>query len=173
MKIAKMVPAVFMAVLALLLSMMLFVTVIPTAQAKQEVEELSILESGYVYGTDRTVYRYCYSMEFGTHTDAFTSKQTPAIILKLEVDQNAKELDKPYIVVDELVYIPEVDDYVERTMLSGGSGIGYVVGTNFMNYQVDYGGEMMDGEVVEITAWYCLDGRVLASLTWNKEAMTK
>ena len=42
-----------------------------------------------------------------------------------------------------------------------------------MNYQVDYGGEMMDGEVVEITAWYCLDGRVLASLTWNKEAMTK
>lgn len=173
MKIAKMVPAVFMAVLALLLSMMLFVTVIPTAQAKQEVEELSILESGYVYGTDRTVYRYCYSMEYGTHTDAFTSKQTPAIILKLEVDQNTKELDRPFIVVDELVYIPEVDDYVERTMLAGGNGIGYVVGTNVMNYQVDYGGEMMDGEVVEITAWYCLDGRVLASLTWNKEAMTK
>ena len=173
MKLRKMIPAVFMTVIAVLLSVVLFDTAIPKAQAVREVEELSILESGYVYGTDRTLYRYCYSMEFGTHTDAFTSKQTPAIILKLEVDQNTKELDRPFIVVDELVYIPEVDDYVERTMLAGGNGIGYVVGTNVMNYQVDYGGEMMDGEVVEITALYCLDGRVLASLTWNKEAMTK
>ena len=46
MKIAKMVPAVFMTVIAVLLSVVLFDTAIPKAQAVREVEELSILESG-------------------------------------------------------------------------------------------------------------------------------
>ena len=58
MKLRKMIPAVFMTVIAVLLSVVLFDTAIPKAQAVREVEELSILESGYVYGTDRTVYRY-------------------------------------------------------------------------------------------------------------------
>ena len=172
MKLRKLIPAVLTVLLAVTLSLGLFVTAVPQAMATEEPEAPQVweqIQSGYLYGTDWTLYPFTYTLYVEDDYFSYDSNGEPcldpeepdSVKASIYVDYGSGSPKAAGIgtqcVMEVELYIPELDRYVTRTV-SGRSC------TVSMSDAEDM--HVYPGEVLRVTAWFFVMERHVGTLQW-------
>lgn len=177
MKLRKLFPGLVVTLLAIVLSVGLFTGAIPKVLATEVTEEEPLAwcrtASGYVYGTDRTIYSYSYSLIFEKDVSDDVEGEYDRVSAHLEIENETIETAVwgMYCIMEMCIYDPVLDDYV---IVSGAKGTDnreafgncYEVMTNLLEY--DEGS--IEGEIEYVTARYYFADRMVGSLSWYRES---
>ena len=183
MKLRKLIPGVVAVLLALVLSVGLFVYAVPNAMAVDEIESSSdwaMVESGYIRGMDHAICPYTCTLRFQnwfaySSTDTNWTNPIPVVTVDTTLEVWNKSIDEFPAVRDcgtslEIyMYIPELDTYETKSNWNG-----YIDGQNTrcsaggVDLQVctEVDEQVYAGELIRATAKYYLLGREVATLSW-------
>ena len=184
MKLRKWIPAAVAVLLAVILTVGLFVYAVPKAMAVDQIESFSdwaLVESGYIRGMDHAICPYTCTLRFQTGLNAYSSTDTnwtnpiPVVTVGTTLEVWNKSIDEFPAVRDcgvslEIyMYIPELDTYETKSFWNG-----YIDGQNTrcsaggVDLQVctEVDEQVYAGELIRATAKYYLLGREVATLSW-------
>lgn len=185
MKLRKLIPGVVTVLLAVVLSVGLFVYAVPNALAVEEIEQSSewaLVESGYIRGMDHSIYPFTASLRFQTGLNAYSSTDTnwenptPVVTVDawLEVENESinefPAINSGYCSLELYMYIPELDIYETQTMCWGtfyGQNVSCAAGGCDVRVYVEVDEQVYAGELIRVTAKYYLLGQEVATLNWH------
>lgn len=184
MKLRKLIPAAVAVLLALVLSVGLFVHGVPNALAVDQelpLKDWILVESGYVHGLDHAIYPYSCVLMIQPNFPALCSDNTfvhADNIYAYTVIDNKSMNEVPgvlggYVALEVYMYIPELDIYVTKTMASGDfseKNLSDYAGGCDVAVFTEEGGQVYLGEAVRVTAKYYLMDQEIATISWQAES---
>ena len=184
MKLRKLIPAAVAALLALVLSVGLFVYAVPNALAVDQelpLKDWILVESGYVHGLDHSIYPYSCVLRIQPTYPAMSSDNTfvyaDSVYAYTDIDNKSMN-EVPgvlggYVALEVYMYIPELDLYTTKTMAYGEfseKNLSNYAGGCDVSVFTEEGGKVYLGESVRVTAKYYLMGQEIATISWQAES---
>ena len=179
MKQKKRIYTVIAALLAVILAVGLFSTVIPTISAEEEPTPGPLswnrTQSGYTYGLDGRIYSYACSLAFETKIDEASGEVYDDVTAILDIYNEASAISMPInksnIVLTGLVYYPKLDEYETVVHTGYSSGFDHVDrwDMDILMGMKDVGGMWYYGEILYVKAEYYLNERLIESMSWYRE----
>ena len=183
MKLRKLIPAMAATLLAVVLTVGLFVREVPKARADElnGLTDWILGESGYVRGNDRKIYPYNCVLFFAERTFDMSTMMGPdvsnycnGVSALLEVNNGSSgygySIRKGGVLIQARAYIPGLDQYVELETCEfyDSESIGIITAT--IPCYVEENGEFYEGELQSVTARFYLMGREVEVLSWSAES---
>ena len=183
MKLRKLIPSVVAALLAVILTVVLFAREVPKARADElnGLTDWILGESGYARGNDRIIYPYNCVLFFaertfdqGTMLGPEVSNYYNGVTAMLEVNNVSSgygySIRDGGVLIQAQAYIPDLDRYVvlEECEFYDSTAISIVTAT--IPCYVEENGERYEGELISVTARFYLMGREVEVLSWSAES---
>ena len=178
MQFRKFIPAVAACVLAVVLSMALFLNASPKVSAADAAQtpapDFNQSISGVLYGTDSTIYPYTCTMVISNVNNPNLEGEYEIVCCYMDLwnKQNGSNTDFELIecYTEAVFYYPELNQYAKWTdfesKLPNGIQSPLFVGMGCVNLEdVDY----YDGYLVNITSVFLVDSQYVTTLTWQRE----
>ena len=178
MQFRKFIPAVAACVLAVVLSMVLFLNASPKVSAADAVQtpapDFNQSISGVLYGTDSTIYPYTCTMVINNVNNPNLEGEYEIVCCYMDLrnDQNVMQDDFGLIecYTEAVFYYPELDeydewiDYRDFPAWSDFQDIAFVRSGRFTVGEEEY-----YGYLDHITSVFMVDEKIIATLTWQRE----
>ena len=178
MQFRKFIPAVAACVLAVVLSMALFLNASPKVSAADAAQtpapDFNQSISGVLYGTDSTIYPYTCTMVISNVNNPNLEGEYEIVCCYMDLWSNQNGLDTDFGLIEcyteAVFYYPELDQYEKwtdfksippmalQTPLFVGMGYADVDGVTYN-----------DGYLVNITSVFLVDSQYVTTLTWQRE----
>ena len=182
MQLKKLIPAVTACVLAVLLSLTLFLTAIPQASAADtpEPEAPGFIQSasGYLYGFDSAIYPYTCTVvvsgESNSSIDLEWEIVTACMDLRVEHNRMNNAFGTLECYSKVVFYYPELDEFeVQYECREGSIRLQRMDPLCIGMARTEVDGIDYGGEVHSVTAIFLVDGQVVTTMTWNRDQADK
>lgn len=175
MQLKKLIPAVMGGILAALLSLTLFLTVIPQAAAEETPEPIGFNQSvsGYLYGSDYAIYPYTCSLIITTERNDYLDIEYEQMVALMDLRTENNHYLNPFgeaeCYTETLFYYPDEDRYEEKVDYKSASGVHSVALVGIGIARTEEGGIAANAEIHRVRAVFFVDGVEVATITWHRD----
>ena len=175
MQLKKLIPAVMSCVLAVLLSLTLFLTAIPQVSAAGTPEPFGFNQSvsGYLYGSDYAIYPYTCSLIITTERNDYLGIEFEQMVALMDLRTENNHYLNPFgeaeCYTETLFYHPDEDRYEEKVDYRSSFSRNGVALVGIGIAHTEEGSTAANAEIHRVRAVFFVDGVEVATITWHRD----